>query len=349
MINRTRTLDYLKQCELDALVATSPVSITYFTGFYSWLGGQFKEFMVKPGGSGSLLPSFGLFSANGESALAVEATWACNTGDLRIEEVRFFGGGMLDHSVPPAALAEPQQKLHESMIASPYAASAIDALVDLLSARGLTDGSIGIELDGLPAPTRKAVEEALPKVRWKDCSNLIRLIRMVKTEEEIEHLKSATEIAEKAAFACLAEAGPGHSVLEMRRHFQTELATRGAEPDHFAYSVKGMGIATEADYRLEAEDVLYVDYGCVHGYCCSDSGLTLALTPLTDEFSSSYDALYACIRAGCEAMRPGARASSVSKAMWDVLHARGVEVSFPHGHGIGLEVAIIRSWSPTRV
>lgn len=338
MINRPRALDYLQKCGLDALVATSPVNITYFTGFYSWLGGQFKEFMVRPGGSGDLLPSFALFSASGESALAIEATWACNTVDLQTDEVRYFGGAMLDHSIGVPPLAEPQRKLHESMTAVPYAESAVDALVDLLNGKSLSNGCIGIELDGLPATTRKSVEEALPKVRWKDCSNLIRLIRMVKTEEEIAELKQATKIAEDAALTSLAEAGPGHSVLEMRRRFQTELASRGAESDHFAYSIKGMGIATETDYRLEADDVLYVDYGCVYRYGCSDSGLTLALTPLTEAFRRKYDAIYECLQAGREAMRPGAKASSVPDAMWDVLHAHDVEVSFPHGHGIGLEV-----------
>ena len=61
LCNRQRALDYMGRADIDAIVATSPVNVTYFTGYYCWLNGQFKEYMVKPGGSGELLPLFGVF------------------------------------------------------------------------------------------------------------------------------------------------------------------------------------------------------------------------------------------------------------------------------------------------
>jgi Xaa-Pro aminopeptidase len=42
--------------------------------------------------------------------------------------------------------------------------------------------------------------------------------------------------------------------------------------------------------------------------------------------------------AGGEAMRPGVKASAVASAMVQALHDRGITASFPHGHGVGLEV-----------
>ena len=66
--NAPRAATYMPRCGLDGIIASSPVNITYFTDYHCWLDGQFKEFMVNPGGSGDLLPAFALYRR--EAALA---------------------------------------------------------------------------------------------------------------------------------------------------------------------------------------------------------------------------------------------------------------------------------------
>ncbi|MBI2502292.1 MAG: M24 family metallopeptidase [Candidatus Latescibacteria bacterium] len=156
---------------------------------------------------------------------------------------------------------------------------------------------------------------------------------MVKSEEEIARLARAAQIAEEAARVSLSQAGPGKSFLELSRLFRSEVARQGADLDHFAYSPRGLGIATEPDYLLAADEVMYVDFGCVFGNYCSDSGLTLALRPLEGELRRRYAALRQGLEAGVAAMRPGARASQVHWAMKDYLKVEGITASFPHGHG----------------
>ena len=338
LFNRDRALDYMRRCNLDALVATSPVNITYFSGYYSWLGDQFKEYMVKPGGSGDLLPSFALFPGQGDPALVIDAILASNAMDVWVRDLRLFGGDSFDHTPPSQALTDRQQEIFELMAATPYAPTAVDALASLLKDKNLATARIGIEWQDLPLTLRTAIEAALPAAQFKDCSNLIRLIRMVKSTEELKLLTQAAAISEEAAALSLAQAQPGRSMLELADHFRITLAARGADLDHFAFSPKGLGIGTEMDYHLTADDALYVDYGCVYKYCGSDSGLTLALSPLSDDLAHKYDALRQCIEAGQQAMRPGAKASSVPEAMWEVLRHHGISASFPHGHGVGLEV-----------
>ncbi len=338
LFNRDRALDYMRRCNLDALVATSPVNITYFSGYYCWLADQFKEFMVKPGGSGELLPSFALFPSEGDPALAIDATLAGNAMDIWVRDLRLFGGDSFDRTPPAQPLTESQQEIFDLLAATPYAPNAVDALANLLKDRGLDTARIGIEWEGLPASLHTSVRQALPAAQFKDCSNLIRLIRMVKSAEELELLARAAAIAEEAAASSLALSQPGRSMLELADHFRSEVAARGADLDHFAFSPKGMGIGTEMDYRPNADDALYVDYGCIYKYCGSDSGLTLALSPLSDDLATKYDALRQCMEAGQQAMRPGAKASSVPAAMWEALHDHGITASFPHGHGVGLEV-----------
>ena len=57
-------------------------------------------------------------------------------------------------------------------------------------------------------------------------------------------------------------------------------------------------------------------------------------TPLLERHA----ALRACTQAGVDVMLPGVKTSEVQSAMWQALNAHGVTASFPHGHGLGLEV-----------
>ena len=60
--------------------------------------GQFKDFMVRPGGNGDLLPAFGLYPAEGAPALVVDAALAVNAMDIEGLELRPVGGAMLDRA-----------------------------------------------------------------------------------------------------------------------------------------------------------------------------------------------------------------------------------------------------------
>ena len=37
LFNRERAIEHMDRCGLDALVATSPTNITYFSDYYCWL------------------------------------------------------------------------------------------------------------------------------------------------------------------------------------------------------------------------------------------------------------------------------------------------------------------------
>ena len=66
--------------------------------------------------------------------------------------------------------------------------------------------------------------------------------------------------------------------------------------------------------------------------------MTLALGEAPAGLAARYRALRDAVDAGAEAMRPGARASAVQAAMWRAFTAAGFTASYPHGHGLGLEV-----------
>ncbi|MCY3708932.1 MAG: Xaa-Pro peptidase family protein [Caldilineaceae bacterium] len=338
LFNRARAVDYMREYGLDVLIATSPVNITYFTDYYCWIDPLFKEYMMVPGASSNLAQAYAVFPLEGEPALVVNPLFAANAEDLWVKDLHIFGSAGLDESLPAGELPQPLLRFQELLQAPHDNDTPTDALLSILKQRGLKDARIGLEMEGLPPETDALIRRALPGASLRNCADLIRMIRMVKSEEEIRRLTRSAEINEQAAMETLAVARPGRPVSELADHYRAQAAQMGADFDHFAFGVRGLGMTTETNYQLAADDVLYVDYGCIYRYCFSDSGTTLAMGELPAELSERFAALRACMDAGEEALRPGAKASNAADAMVETLHERGITASFPHGHGVGLEV-----------
>jgi Xaa-Pro dipeptidase len=339
VLNRSRAEEFMRRHGLDALVATSPVNVTYFTDYACWLASGFKEYMVSPGGSSERAQqSFALLPLEGEAALVIEPLWAVNACDLWVTDLVLAGDAGFEPSDDAGQLPEPLPRILELLQNAARSETPIEGLAQALAARGLGRGRIGIELEGLPAEMRDELAGLLPQAAIADCTNLLRLIRAVKSTEELGRLERSAEIAEQAAWECFAGAEPGRPLSELGEVFRARIAQLGADFDHFAFSPRGLGIATEPRYVLGEGDVLFVDFGCIYRGYYSDSGTTLCASEPSAPTLERYDALRATIEAGVATMRPGILASTVRAAMWEALTAGGITDSFPHGHGLGLEV-----------
>jgi Xaa-Pro aminopeptidase len=338
LLNQSRAREFMRRYRLDALVVTSPINITYFSDYYCWIDSLFKEYMGRPGATSNLSQAYAVFPLEGEPALTVTPLFAVNAADIWVRDLRLFGDPGLDMSIAPRDFPGEYQDLFRRLQGSRSNATSTDAVLSVLQERGLSAGRIGLEMEGLPKTLREAIERALPRAEIADCSNLIRLIRMVKSPEEISNLIRSAEISEQAAMESLAMARRGRPFRDVVRHYRERVADNGAAFDHFTFSIRGLGIAAEPDYILRDDDVLSVDFGCIYRHYFSDSGATLAMCALSSDLSQRYAALRACIASGTETLRPGVKASRVPAAMWQPLKEHGVTASFPHGHSLGLEV-----------
>jgi Xaa-Pro aminopeptidase len=328
----------MRQCDVNALVATSPRNVLYFSDYYCWLDPLFKAYMMRPGAPAELSHNFAVFPALGEPALVVPAIWAANAADSWIDDLWLHGIRDLDLSAVPAALEPSTADLHARLEAGRERGDGIEALRDLLRERGLADACIGIELEGLSDTERQRLAEALPRADIRDCSNLLRVLRMVKSAEEVRRLERATQIGSRAALDTLRTARVGTTLHELRDRYVSHITDAGAQLDHFIASPHGLGIQEVPDYRLEHGDVLYVDYGCVYDRYYSDNGTTLVVGAFDPELAARYEVLRAGLRSGIDRLRPGVVASEVRRAMIDTLAHSGITGSNAHGHGIGLEV-----------
>jgi len=324
----------MRQCGVDALIASSPVNINYFTDYYCWLDRWFRDYMSSPGGPSHLTEMFALLPLEGRPALVLNPVFAANAADIWVQDILTFGDPGLEFSHGESTEGK---MFADQLLAGSRFASAFEALGNCLRTRKLDEAVIGIEIESMRPATIARLHDAFPRAQFRDCSNLIRVIRMVKSTEEISRLTRAAEISEIAGLEALSLAHPGTPISEIALHYRKRLTDSGAEPDHFAFSPRGRGIATDAHYTLGSRDAMYIDFGCIYGHYFSDTGITLALGPLPEGLGKRHDALLSSIAAGIAALRPGTLSSAVRAAMWTEFRSHGFEAAFPHGHGLGLE------------
>ena len=178
-----------------------------------------------------------------------------------------------------------------------------------------------------------------------DATEIIRSLRVVKSEAEIDKIR----------FACQAVSGvfeklpslirSGMTDVEVFRAFK--IAALNAGVDDVSYLVGGAGQGGYSDIisppngrKLMTGDVLILDTGSVFdGYFC-DFDRNFAVGDVDAEAERAYEVVWLATEAGLAAVRPGATASDVWRAMQDVLvdgGALGNDVG-RMGHGLGMQL-----------
>ena len=244
----------MAEAGIDAVVAASPANVRYLTGYWCWLAPLFREFMVQPGGSGRLVQeNFALLPREGDPCLVIEPYWGLNAVDGWVRDVRFAGAAELAPADGPALVPPDLQPLLDELSGGDWPADPVEALAAALAERGLAGGQIGVELEAMPAPQRERLRAALPAATLLDCTNLLRLVRAVKTGPEVELLARAARVAEDAATEVVGNMPPqGATLDELADRFRSLVAAGGADLDHFSLSLDGLGFATGGGRPLPA-------------------------------------------------------------------------------------------------
>jgi Xaa-Pro dipeptidase len=333
LLNLPRALEWLEHCRLDAIIATSWVNVLYLTDYYLWLQPVFKEYMAHPGCGNDPNPLLGVLTSRGNSALILDQLCETNALGCWAQNRYVYGATTAKFNIFTQLTGfdafEPTGHRFDTDL---------NALADALEAEHVASGRLGVDFDGLSPPRLTALKAALPRAELLDASNLFRLIRMVKSDEELRRLRRAAEISELAAAKAMALAQPGASMQHISQTYRTTVAASGADFEHFAYSRRGAGMATEPEYALPQRETMFVDFGCVYQHYYSDAGVTLVTGKLLEQERSAYQALVDCLDQAANQLRPGASSSSIQAMMQRHLDNAGLGGNFPHGHGLGIEI-----------
>ena len=206
---------------------------------------------------------------------------------------------------------------------------------------------IGLEAQAVTwAQQRKFDGEWFPEAELVATEGLVEELRKVKDAGEVERMAEAARIADDALARVrhrLAE-GPTEEEFaleldfEMRRggatgpSFETIVASgpNGAKPHH-----------RPSGRRIEAGELVVVDFGAIVDGYCSDMTRTLCVgQPASDTARRMVEVVAESQRAGVQAVRAGAEGKAVDEACREVIAEAGWAEAFLHstGHGVGLEI-----------
>jgi len=178
-------------------------------------------------------------------------------------------------------------------------------------------------------------------------------LRASKDEEELEHMRFAQSIADRAFANILNFIRPGMTEREVAARLVYELMLLGAEKPSFdpivAAGANGsMPHAVPGDTVIEQGMFVTMDFGALyHGYC-SDMTRTIAVGQPSDEMRRVYDVVLNAQLAGLSAARAGVPGCAVDAAARSVIEQAGYGEYFGHslGHSLGLEVHESPNFSP---
>lgn len=170
-------------------------------------------------------------------------------------------------------------------------------------------------------------------------------LRASKSEEEIEYMRQAQKISEKALEETLCKIKPGVTEKEVAAELVYNMLRNGSEGNSFDPIVitgkkTSMPHGVPGDVVIQEGDFVTIDYGCLKNGYCSDTTRTFAVGYATDEMREIYDIVLRAQLAGIAASAAGVPGKVIDGAARKVISDAGYGEYFGHGfgHSVGLNI-----------
>lgn len=204
---------------------------------------------------------------------------------------------------------------------------------------------IGVEPRQLRLLEFSHVKVGAPEAEYPDASEVLTGLRLKKDRAEVDAMRRAVKIAQAALEAAIPLIKIGMTERELSSELVIQLLKHGSDPAiPFAPIVSGgpngaNPHASPSERKLQAGDLLVVDWGAAYNHYISDLTRTFAVGELDDECKQIHKIVQEANAAGRAAGKPGLPCANVDKAARDVIERCGYGKYFTHrtGHGIGME------------
>jgi len=204
---------------------------------------------------------------------------------------------------------------------------------------------IGVEPRNLRLLEYGYVKNSAPEADYPDAGNVLAGLRLRKDNTEVEAMRKAVKIAQSALEATIPLIKIGMTEKELSAELVTQLLKHGSEPEMpFSPIVSGgpnsaNPHASPTDRKLQAGDLLVIDWGATSDGYISDLTRTFAVGEVEEEYQKIHKIVQESNAAGREAAKPGVPCANVDIAARDVIEKSGYGKYFTHrtGHGIGME------------
>ncbi|MCB9110021.1 MAG: aminopeptidase P family protein [Anaerolineales bacterium] len=210
---------------------------------------------------------------------------------------------------------------------------------------GLDGKRIGVEPRNLRLLEFRHVKSGAPEADYPDAGDVLAELRLRKDKAEVDAMRKAVKIAQDSLEAVIPQIKIGMTEREIASELVMQLLKHGSESEIPFAPIVSAGPnsanphASPTDRKLQAGDLLVVDWGGTYDGYISDLTRTFAVGEVDEECKKIHKIVQESNAAGRAAARPGIPCADVDKAARDVIEKSGYGKYFTHrtGHGIGME------------
>ncbi|MFC6385884.1 M24 family metallopeptidase [Sporolactobacillus kofuensis] len=314
----------MKQNHIDVLLLTSQENIFYATGYSS----KFLSLMKQPGVAYAIVP------AEGTCKLIIN-NFEKQTADLQcknIDIIQYDSWIFIDDGEEKSDKKTTQMNLNQSY-------QIVQELISKISPTPV----IGVEPLSLTWKLTEQLYSDYGADHVIDVTNELLKVRVIKTEWEIEILRHAAKLAEKATQLTAQELIPGMNEFDMNAIYRKHI---DALDNHAINTtlVTSIGPNYSApfilrDYALKDGDIVRLDGGVNYYGYQSDVARTFVIgAHATEEQQSKFDALYEGFSKGLSLVKPGVRLADLFETVNGTIQKVGIPNYFRghQGHSIGV-------------
>jgi Xaa-Pro aminopeptidase len=218
-----------------------------------------------------------------------------------------------------------------------------DAAVECVNKLGWR--SVGFEAARVSVEEFERMRELAPSVTWKACKNLVEMLRLCKDADEIQEIRQAVIMAERAFEQFRLTLGREDSEKSLADRMEMLVRAEGATSTSFPPILaiaerSALPHCPPSTRKLDDAELLLVDWGACGRHYRSDLTRVLANRTISPQLREVWSAVLNAQQRAIEVLRPGIEAQAVDAAARAVLSEAGFGNYFNHalGHGIGREV-----------
>ncbi len=215
------------------------------------------------------------------------------------------------------------------------------AVADQLKSIGIR--RVGFEGNAITFAEHAALQKLLPE--WNFVALALDGLRQVKDADEIERLRRACSIADRAFEEVLNYIRAGVREIEVAARLEYLMRQYGSERAAFE-TIVASGLngcyphARASSKMINDGEFVTMDFGAVVEGYHSDMTRTVMVGQANDEQRRIYNAVLDAQLLGLKSIRAGVSGREVDKKVRDFLKKADLEKHFTHGlgHGVGLEI-----------
>lgn len=203
---------------------------------------------------------------------------------------------------------------------------------------------LAFEGSQMPYSTYKSLSDELNEVELVSLNDIIEEIRMIKDREEIEALKIACKISDKALKLTIPYIRPGITEMELIARLEYNLKSNGAQGLSFDTMILS-GPKTSLlhgkpdNKKLEDGDYVLFDFGALYNGYHADMSRTFILGNANDNQKELYNIIEKAEMEGIKALKPGISCQLPDQKVREVIPEKYINYYYPGlGHGVGLDI-----------